>query len=106
MMWDSLSKFLEMPDDMMVYSGHNYGKANGRFALSIEPDNADLRARIDAIEAADAAGDPICPVTLGEELKTNPFLRATKNSVKRAVDLSGGDDALVFAEVRRRKDSF
>ena len=105
-MWDSLSKFLTLPPETLIYSGHNYGQANGRFALSIEPDNADLRARIDAIEAADAAGDPICPVTLGEELKTNPFLRATKNSVKRAVDLSGGDDALVFAEVRRRKDSF
>ena len=105
-MWESLSKFLALPEDTLIYSGHNYGQANGRFALSIEPDNAALRARIDAIAAADAAGAPICPVTLGEELQTNPFLRATQESVKASVGMPGGDDAAVFAEVRRRKDSF
>ena len=105
-MWESLAKFLTLPEDTLIYSGHNYGQANGRFALSIEPDNADLAARIARIEAADEAGAPICPVSLGEELRTNPFLRATEASVKAAVGLPGGDDAAVFAEVRRRKDSF
>lgn len=105
-MWESLSKFLTLPPETLIYSGHNYGQANGRFALSIEPDNADLQDRIARIKAADAAGEPICPVSLGEELKTNPFLRATEESVKQAVGLPGGDDAVVFAEVRRRKDSF
>jgi len=106
MMWASLSKFLAMPDGMQVYSGHNYGKANGRFALSIEPDNADLHARLERIDAADAAGEPIMPVTIGEEKATNPFLRAVEPSVKAAVGLAGGDDASVFGEVRRRKDRF
>lgn len=106
MMWDSLSKFLAMPDDMQVYSGHNYGQANGRFALSIEPDNAALKARIARIEAADAAGDVIVPVSVAEERATNPFLRAVEPSVKASVGLAGADDAAVFAEVRRRKDAF
>lgn len=105
-MWESLSKFLTLPPETLIYSGHNYGQANGRFALSIEPENADLQDRIARIKAADAASEPICPVSLGEELKTNPFLRATEESVKQAVGLPGGDDAVVFAEVRRRKDSF
>ena len=106
MMWASLSKFLAMPDDMRIYSGHNYGQANGRFALSIEPGNAALKARIERIKAADAAGAPIVPVTLAEERATNPFLRATEPSVKASVGLAGADDAAVFAEVRRRKDAF
>lgn len=105
-MWGSLAKFLALPPETLVYSGHNYGRANGRFALSIEPHNADLKARIRRIEEADAAGEPICPATLGDELLTNPFLRATQDSVKEAVGLPGGDDAAVFAEVRRRKDAF
>ncbi|MEO1612840.1 MAG: hydroxyacylglutathione hydrolase [Pseudomonadota bacterium] len=105
-MWGSLAKFLALPPETLIYSGHNYGQANGRFALSIEPDNADLKARIAGIEAADAAGEPICPVSLAEELKTNPFLRATEAAVKQAVGMPGGDDAAVFAEVRRRKDAF
>jgi hydroxyacylglutathione hydrolase len=106
MMWASLGKFLAMPDDMQIYSGHNYGQANGRFALSIEPDNAALKARIDRIKAADAAGEAIVPVTMAEERATNPFLRATEPSVKASVGLAGADDAAVFAEVRRRKDAF
>lgn len=106
MMWASLSKFLAMPDDMRIYSGHNYGQANGRFALSIEPENKALLERIDRIKAADAKGEPIVPVTLAEEKATNPFLRATQASVKSAVGLEDADDAAVFAEVRRRKDAF
>ena len=106
MMWASLSKFLAMPDDMQIYSGHNYGQANGRFALSIEPGNAALKARIERIKAADTAGKVIMPVTLAEEKATNPFLRATEPTVKAAVGLAGADDAAVFAEVRRRKDAF
>ena len=106
MMWQSLSKFLGMPDDMRVYSGHNYGVANGKFALSIEPDNQDLKDRIARIEADNAAGKPIVPVTMAEEKATNPFLRAVEPGVKAAVGLDGGDDASVFAEVRRRKDAF
>ena len=106
MMWESLSKFLPLPDDMMVYSGHNYGQANGRFALSIEPDNAALLDRIERIKAADAAGEFIVPVSMAEEKATNPFLRAVEPSVKASVGLSGSDDASTFAEVRRRKDSF
>jgi len=106
MMWASLSKFLAMPDQMRIYSGHNYGQANGRFALTIEPGNAALKDRIARIEAADAAGNPIVPVTLAEEKATNPFLRATEPAVKAAVGLAGADDAAVFAEVRRRKDAF
>lgn len=106
MMWESLSKFLPMDPGTQIYSGHNYGKANGAFALSIEPDNQALKDRIAAIAAADANGTPICPVTLAEELASNPFLRATEPSVKAAVGLADADDAGVFAEVRRRKDSF
>ena len=105
-MWESLSKLMAMAPETEVYSGHNYGAANGRFALSIEPDNADLTARIERIAAADAAGEPIVPATLAEEFATNPFLRATQDGVKATVGLPGGDDAAVFAEVRRRKDDF
>ena len=106
MMWESLAKFLTMPDDMRVYSGHNYGQANGRFALSVEPENAALKDRIERIKAADQSGEPIVPSTIAEEKATNPFLRATEPGVKEAVGLAGADDASVFAEVRRRKDAF
>lgn len=106
MMWESLSKLMALPPETQVYSGHNYGRGNGAFALTIEPDNPALKQRIARIAAADDAGEPIVPVTLAEELATNPFLRATEASVKASVGLPGADDAAVFAEVRKRKDNF
>jgi len=80
MMWESLSKFLGLPDEMMIYSGHNYGQANGRFAISIEPENTDLQARIERIKQVDADGTFIVPVSMAEEKATNPFLRAGGDS--------------------------
>lgn len=106
MMWASLCKLMTLPAGTQIYSGHNYGAANGRFALSIEPENAALHARIERIRAADAEGRPIVPVTLAEELATNPFLRASDPSVKAALGMAGATDAEVFAEIRRRKDRF
>ncbi|MEX2518479.1 MAG: hydroxyacylglutathione hydrolase [Paracoccaceae bacterium] len=106
MTWESLSKLAALPPETQIYSGHNYGAANGRFALSIEPDNATLKDRIRRIAEADKAGAPICTASLAEELATNPFLRAVEPSVKAAIGLSGADDAAVFAEIRRRKDRF
>ncbi|QDL91982.1 hydroxyacylglutathione hydrolase [Paroceanicella profunda] len=105
-MWTSLSQFLGMDRDTLVCSGHEYTQSNARFALTIERDNAALTARAAAIDAARAAGRPTVPSSLGEELDTNPFLRAGLPSVKAAVGLDGADDAAVFAEIRRRKDDF
>ena len=45
MMWQSLLKLRGLPDDTRIYCGHEYTKANIRFAKTIEPDNAALNAR-------------------------------------------------------------
>lgn len=105
-MWRSLSKLAALPPDTIVCSGHEYTAANARFARTIEPDNAALAARSDRIDAARAAGRPTVPSTLADELATNPFLRAGLQEVKSAIDMTDAADVDVFAEIRRRKDSF
>ena len=105
-MWASLSKLATLPAETLVCSGHEYTAANARFALTIEPDNPDLRARVNAIEDARAKGEPTVPSKLAEEMATNPFLRARLPEVKALVGMAGEPDAAVFAEIRRRKDSF
>ncbi|WP_425051635.1 hydroxyacylglutathione hydrolase [Psychromarinibacter sp. S121] len=106
MMWDSMQKFLAMPDDTLVYSGHEYTASNARFALTIEPDNAALQARARDIEAKRARNEPTVPASIGEEKETNPFLRAHLHEVKALLNMESSPDAEVFAEIRRRKDSF
>ncbi|WP_047307362.1 hydroxyacylglutathione hydrolase [Rhodopseudomonas palustris] len=105
MMWESLLKLRALPDDFRLYCGHEYTASNVKFALGIEPGNADLQARAKQVEALRADGKPTIPVTLGEEKKANVFLRADVPSVADAVGLSGAPAAEVFGEIRERKNN-
>lgn len=105
-MWDSLSRLAELPDDTQICSGHEYAAANARFALTLESDNPDLEARAARITSLRSDDQPTVPVSLAEERATNPFLRASIPAVKAAVGLAEAQDVAVFAEIRRRKDTF
>ncbi len=105
-MWGSLSKLAALPPETVVYSGHEYTQANGRFAATIDPDNPALQQRIRDIAAAREAGQPTVPSTLEQELATNPFLRAGDARIQAHLGMEGADAAEVFAEIRARKDRF
>lgn len=105
-MWHSLSKFRAVPDDTLVYCAHEYTQANAKFALTVETDNAALKARAREIDAMRAADRPTVPSTMGVERETNPFLRADLDSMRRAVGMEGAAPAEVFGEIRSRKDNF
>src|SRR5205823_5628923 len=76
-MFGNMQRYAALPDATAVYCGHEYTESNGRFALAVEPDNAAIAARMVAVDAARAAGEPTVPTTIGIERATNPFLRAT-----------------------------
>lgn len=105
-MWESLGKLKALPDEAKVYCAHEYTQANARFALSLGEDNADLTARAAEIDRTRAADRPTVPSTLGEEKRTNPFLRADEASLAAALSMRDAAPVDVFAEVRRRKDDF
>ncbi|MCF3641006.1 hydroxyacylglutathione hydrolase [Rhizobium sp. TRM95111] len=105
-MWRSLSKLALLPDDTAVFFGHEYTLSNARFALTIDPGNADLVARAAAIEEARAAGRFTAPTTIALEKATNPFLRAGDPEIRRHLDLADAANHEVFAEIRARKDRF
>lgn len=105
-MWDSLSKLAALPPETVVCSGHEYTQSNGAFALTVDPDNEELKQRVDDVALARAQGKATVPSLLSLELATNPFLRADKPALKRQVGLPNGTDVEVFAEIRRRKDAF
>jgi hydroxyacylglutathione hydrolase len=106
MMWRSLVKLRDLPDETKIYCGHEYTAANVRFALSVEPENAALRARAEEVSRLSAAGQPTIPSTIGAEKAVNPFLRADVPAVAAAVGLPDAPPAQVFAEIRGRKDRF
>jgi hydroxyacylglutathione hydrolase len=92
MMHRALQRLAALPGETRVYCGHEYTLANGRFALTVEPDNAILAERVEDVAAMRDRGEPTLPTTIALERATNPFMRAA--SVEE------------LAERRAAKDSF
>ncbi len=106
MMWESLQKLMTLPDETLVYCGHEYTQANAKFALTIEPANERLKARSDEIDALRANNLPTVPTTIGMERATNPFVRPTSKNIRATLGLQEADALTVFSETRRLKDIF
>ncbi|MGH7014728.1 MAG: hydroxyacylglutathione hydrolase [Stellaceae bacterium] len=104
-MWASLGKLKKLPPETRVYCGHEYTQANARFALTVEPGNAALAARARRVDNLRAEGKPTVPGTLGDELATNPFLRADQPGLQQAMG-APGDPVATFAAIRKAKDNF
>ena len=49
---------------------------------------------------------PTIPITIGEELKTNIFLRCNESSIKDALNLNSASEQEIFSKLRDLKDSF
>ncbi|MAI89877.1 hydroxyacylglutathione hydrolase [Ponticaulis sp.] len=104
-MWQSLSKLKALSEETMVYCAHEYTAANAKFALTIEPENPDLKAYSARVDALRADGQPTVPTSIAKELAANPFLRADVPALQSAMGHSG-DAVATFAEIRKRKDNF
>lgn len=106
-MWDSLCKLRALPPETRVYCGHEYTLSNARYAVSIDPGNPDLAARLAEVERLRLALEPTLPTTLAREMATNPFLRADRPEMAAAMGLPPGSNPVeVFAAIRRGKDNF
>lgn len=105
-MWESLSRLARLPGDTRVYCGHEYTQSNGRFALTLDPQNIDLQRRMQDVEERRQQGLPTIPSTIDLERKTNPFLRPDSMAIRHNLGLAHADAVEVFAEIRRRKDVF
>jgi hydroxyacylglutathione hydrolase len=76
-MFRTLQCLKALPGETRIYCAHEYTLDNGRFATGIFPDDPLIRDRFSRVSALRAAGIPTVPLSLAEELATNPFLRAS-----------------------------
>ena len=109
-MLSSLDSLAALPDSNRVFCGHEYTVANLRFAMTVEPGNADIVDYARWAGAQRAAGAPTLPSTVGLEKRVNPFLRCRLDNIRASAE-SHASEALktpvaVFAEIRGWKDQF
>ena len=100
----ALERLAALPDETLLYCGHEYTASNARFALAVDPGNEVLAQRAAEVGRLRAQGRPTLPVTLGLERATNPFLRASDAGIRAVLAMEGASDTEVFAELRERKN--
>ncbi len=111
MMHESLCTVIGgLPERTRVFFGHEYTEANLRFAAHVEPDNRDVRAKLEAVRTLRAAGRFTTPSTLAEEWRTNPFMRSDSPTIRATVKQADPANDLspvhVLAVVRELKNRF
>ena len=106
----SLARLRALPPETQVFCGHEYTAANLKFALTVEPGNAEALEYRTRVEELRAAGAPTLPSSLSLETKVNPFLRCEVASVSAAAELHAGkalkEAFEVFGVLRAWKDQF
>jgi hydroxyacylglutathione hydrolase len=105
-MWHSLQKLMALPPETQLYCGHEYTRANAKFALTVEPGNQALQARAAEVNALAEKGLPALPTTIAQELATNPFLRPSSPEIQARLDMAGREPWEIYGETRKRKDRF
>lgn len=103
-MWSGVEKVANLPEDTVLYCGHEYTVANAEFAMTIEPENEALKARLEEVKALRAQGKPTLPTRVDLERATNPFVRVKSAEIRKRLGLENAEDWQVFAEVRERKN--
>ena len=101
-MFNSLNEFKKLPPDTKVYCGHEYTKKNLDFCLTYDQNNKVLQKKGDWINL----NTTTIPSSIGEELKTNIFLRCNEPSIKNALNLNNSSDLEIFVKLRNLKDAF
>lgn len=105
-MYHSLSKLAALPNETLVYCGHEYTLNNLRFAKIVEPENEDITRRYEQTKQMKIT----LPSQIGLEKKTNPFLRCHTPSVIAAAEHHAGHHLTsavdVFRELRSWKNLF
>ena len=105
-MLNSLNQLKRLPNNTIVYSGHEYAAQNARFALSVDLNNSDLKSRAKQIMRNIELKIPNVGFSLEEEMQTNPFLRSNAVEIRASLGLNNNSDLEVFTKLRTMKDNF
>lgn len=103
-LYRSLVRIGALPGDTQVFCSHEYTRSNLAFAMAVEPGNAAIRTRRDALRD----GVPSVPFSLTGEHASNVFLRCTAPTVVQSAERHAGhalvDGEAVFAVLRSWKN--
>ncbi|KAG8837988.1 Cytoplasmic glyoxalase II [Serendipita sp. 411] len=99
-MHSSLSYLGQLPDETIVYNGHEYTRGNLKFAKTVEPMN-DALSRLEQL--CDSNEITTGKSTIGDEKQWNVFMRLDIPAIRQAT--GGTDAAAVMGKLRELKNA-
>ncbi|KAF8308548.1 hydroxyacylglutathione hydrolase [Clavulina sp. PMI_390] len=97
----ALSYLGSLPDETVVYVGHEYTAGNAAFALSVDPANEAIKK---LSKIAEAEKITTGKSTIGDEKKWNVFMRLESGPVRKSTGTS--DRSEVMQKLREMKNGF
>ncbi len=105
-MHNSLQKIMNLPPETKIYCGHEYSLSNAAFARIFLSNRPAFEKCVQLYEDLRKRNEPTVPSTVACELETNPFFNCGDSALKARLRMEQSTEAEVFAELRKRKDSF
>jgi hydroxyacylglutathione hydrolase len=109
-MHNNMVKLMSLPDNTKIYCGHEYTEKNLRFALTLEPSNSQIQAKLKWSTEQRAQKLPTIPSTVAEEKEINPFVRVDSQELQENIKKKFPDLSLnsvsVLEKTRYLKDNF
>jgi len=105
-----MNQLAKLPEETLIYPGHDYIARNLSFTLDREPDNAKAKAMLPTMESQDTS--KALTTTLALEREINTFFRLTSSSVIRRLreafpDLpENPDPKTVFLRLRELRNKW
>lgn len=105
-MLQSLQRLKALNSETKVFCTHEYTTKNIAFALTLEPNNPDLRNRQQQVATLRRQQIPSLPSTIALELNTNPFLRCQQEAIIKNAQAEKLDELSVFTAIRTLRNHF
>ena len=105
-MWDSLKLLRALPDNTLIYCGHEYTLSNLKFAISLDKNDLKLKNKFSEVSDLINQGKFSIPSTIREEKKINPFLKVDKVDFLKKLNFNNTSELEIFEKIRKMKDDF
>ena len=106
MLQSSLEKLSALPDHTQIYFAHEYTEKNCEFALSIDPENTELKMQYELAKKYTTS----VPSLMSKERIINPFLRCDhphiQQNVAKILGIPINNKIDCFEQLRAMKDKF
>jgi len=104
LLFETFQQLAQLPDETVIYPGHDYLINNLEFALDREPDNQQAQQLLEKVFDQDPSQPYV--TTLGLEKQINPFLRLDQPTIKQRLADSELDAKQVFLQLRAKRNQW